>query len=124
MLAGVSKLLYEQSIRMYGFTPTDTPGLETAVFLQQMDSRLKEDFTGLASSERLADQALDPWAAGVLTEWARRYPASQLQNGNQLAQLVVLFSPNGLYLAGMGLAPAGQLEEFIQMGVDLAKTQS
>jgi hypothetical protein len=66
-----------------------------------------------------ARQILNPWVERPLADWAQKYPLKQ-GNTNQLA---VIFSPQGVYLATMGLVNPEFLQELTALGVELVKAQ-
>jgi len=72
-----------------------------------------------ASSSIQAPQVLNPWVGMPLAAWAQKYPLKQ-GNSNQLA---VLFCPQGVYVAMMGLVNPEFLQELTALGVALVKAQ-
>jgi hypothetical protein len=116
-------MLYQQSIGMYGFRGEDTPGLNTAEVLPSLDPHLDSHFSAFASDPGTARQILNPWIAAPLADWATRYPLKQLQKPGLFGQLVVLFSPRGVYVASLGTMIPEALEELTNLGVELVKTQ-
>jgi hypothetical protein len=123
LLAALSGTLFRQSLAVYGFQPGDTPGLEQATAVAPLDPSLEPHFMAFSSSPAAVHEILNPWAVMPLADWARRYPLRQFQSGARFSQLVVLFSPNGLYLATMNTLQPDQVEELTSLGVDLVKTQ-
>ena len=59
-----------------------------------------------------------------LADWAGRYPLKQFQKGSRFSQLVILFSPNGVYLTTLNLLQPDQVNELAALGVALVKSQS
>jgi len=123
-LASLGSMLFKQSISMYGFRPDDTPGLDQAIALTPLDPSIEPHFIAFTSSDTLsARQTLNPWAVMPLADWGRRHPLQQFQSGTGFSQLVVLFSPNGVYLATLNLLQPDQLDELSALGVELVKSQ-
>lgn len=122
VLKGLSGLAYKQALKMYGFQPDDTPGLETAQ-AHELPPRLQEHFSAYTNDPRLASQALDAWVVTYLGQWAERYPMKQIQSRdeNSFGQLVVLFSPNGLYLAYFNAHNPELTQSLTDLGVDLVR---
>jgi hypothetical protein len=121
-LASIGKTLFRTSIGLYGFAADDTPGLDTADTISPLDANLEPYFTAFTGNPIAARQILNPWAAAPLRSWAERYPMRQLQQG-RFGQLVILFSPNGVYLATLNLLQPDQVDELAALGVELVKTQ-
>jgi len=118
-LAG--NLLFKQSIRMYGFDQSFTPGLETAETMEDVDQRLVEHFFIHTSNQNEARRILNPWAVMPLVGWADRYA---LENrSKKFHQLSVLFSPWGVYLSVLNSLDSSQVDELIALGVELVRSQ-
>ena len=123
LMGGVGKMLYQQTIGLYGFGSEDTPGLETAEILEPLEANLEPHFSAFTSDPAAARQLLTPWVAAPLADWAGRYPLKQVQPQGIFGQLVVLFSPVGTYVASMGIMIPEAVEELTNLGVALVKTQ-
>ncbi len=121
-LASIGKTLFRTSMSLYGFTPDDTPGLDDANTLSPLDASLEPHFTAFTGDPAAARQILNPWVAMPLRSWAERYPLRQLQQG-RFGQLIVLFSPNGVYLATLNVLQADQVDELTALGVELVRAQ-
>jgi hypothetical protein len=123
LLAPMSQMLYRQSISMYGFQPEDTPGIETAQTLDSLEPRLDPHYLAFTSDPYGARQLLNPWAVLPLVQWAIQHPIKQIQkpSENPFIQLVVLFSPRGLYIAYMNSPTAERIEAITHLGVDLMR---
>lgn len=119
-LASIGKTLFRSSIALYGFTPDDTPCLDNAETLSPLDASLEPHFTAFTSEPASARQILNPWEAMPLRNWAERYPMRQLQQG-RFGQLVILYSPNGVYLATLNVLQPDQVDELAALGVELVK---
>jgi hypothetical protein len=123
LMGGVGKLLYQQSIKLYGFGSEDTPGLETADLLAPLDPKLEPHFSAFTSDPVMARQILNPWASTPLEDWATRYPLKQVQTQGIFGQLAVMFSPQGVYVASLGTMIPEAVEELTNLGVELVKAQ-
>jgi hypothetical protein len=75
------------------------------------------------SNQAEAQQILTPWIQQPLAEWGAKYPLQQFQSGARFSQIVVLFSPNGVYIATLGTLPPDKLDEVTRLGVELVKAQ-
>lgn len=122
LMALMGKMLFKTSLGLYGFHSEMTPGIENAVLLSPLDPQLEPHFLAFTSNPAGARQILNPWTQIPLTEWARKYPARQ-SGPDSVQQLVVLFGPQGVYLASPGLVNPEFLEEFSRLGVELVKAQ-
>lgn len=122
LLGGLSNMLFKQSMGIYGFSAADTPGIEQAQPMPNPDPRLEQHFMVFTSNPAAARQTLNPWVIMPLVNWAQKYPMTQGQSGygNQLA---VLYGPNGVTVAFLGLASPERLQEITAIGVELVKSQ-
>jgi hypothetical protein len=60
----------------------------------------------------------------LLEDWAERHPLKTIQVvGKSLGQLVVLYSPQGVYAATNSVGDSSQLDELIDTGVQLVEAQ-
>jgi hypothetical protein len=121
-LASIGKTLFRTSISLYGFKPDDTPGLDNADTISPLDASLEPHFTAFTNNPIAARQILNPWTAMPLRSWAERYPMRQLQQG-RFGQLIVLYSPSGVYIATLNLLQPDQVDEMAALGVELVKAQ-
>ena len=122
LMGGVSKFLAAQSLKLYGFGPEDAPGAEAAEVLTPVDTSLDPHFETLTTNPTEARQKLNPWVIAPLVDWATRYPLKSVQMGTQVfGQLVVLFSPKGLYIANFGILIPEAVDELTNLGVQLVK---
>lgn len=119
----VSRFLYEQIIKIYDIPLEATPGLENATLLEPAEPRLEPYFATLTSDPYSARQALNPWVVLPLLQWAELHPIETIQDSSTLGQLVVLFSPQGIYLVSMGGLSAEQVGKLVGLGVELVKAQ-
>jgi hypothetical protein len=119
-LASIGKTLFRTSISLYGFAADDTPGLDNSNSLVPLDANLEPHYTAFTSKPTAARQILNPWAAMPLCSWAERYPMRQLQQG-RFGQLIILYSPNGIYLATLNMLQLDQVDELAALGVELVK---
>jgi hypothetical protein len=125
LLSGLSGFLYKQSLNVYGFGPADTPGIEAAVVLSDVDPALARSFSVYTSTPDSARRILTGGTVAALADWARRYPLKTITNNSQaFSQLVVMFSPQGVYAASLGTMIPEAVEEMTRLGSELVKNQS
>ncbi|MBN2116618.1 MAG: hypothetical protein JW730_08610 [Anaerolineales bacterium] len=122
-MAAIGKALFQQSISMYGFTADDAPNVSQAEMLTSVSPQLDSHFMAFTNIQAEARQILNPWMQHPLADWGQRYPLKQFQTKGSAAQLVVLFSPNGVYVATLGTLQPDQVEELTDLGVEMVKTQ-
>ena len=123
LLSPISRALYEQVLKVYGFPSETTPGLEQANPLEPPEARLKPNFATLASDPYTARQVLSPWAVIPLVQWAEAHPLKTVQASGTLGQLAVLFSPQGTTLACLGALTVEQTDVLASLGIELVKAQ-
>jgi hypothetical protein len=117
-------MFIKKAIAAYGFQADDTPGLNQAAALAPLDPALEPHFMAYTNNPASARHMLNPGAAMPLAAWAGRYPLKQFQMGSNSGQLVMLFGPNGVYLATMNRLLPDQANELAALGVELVKSQS
>jgi hypothetical protein len=122
-LASLGSMFFRQAISMYGFQADDTPGLDQAATLAPLDPALEPHFMAFTSDPASARQMLNSRAVVPLADWAGRYPLKQFKMGSRSGQLVMLFGPNGAYLATLNLLQPDQVNELAALGVELVKSQ-
>lgn len=121
LLGGINKLLFHETIGIYGFGAEDTPGLDSAMLLAEFDPQLDPHFSVFTSDPHAAQQTL-AWPLTVLVDWATRYPLKQMQpTGGLFGQLIVMICPSGTYIASMGKLIPEALQELTDLGVTLVK---
>jgi hypothetical protein len=123
LLGGLGRIFGMQALRLYGFSPQDSPGMENATPLEPPEPRLEEHYVTLTSSQRAARLALNPWAIMPLVAWAERNPLRPAKASQGQAQAVILFSPNGVYVAGVGVDTPEEIEALSSLGVELVRAQ-
>lgn len=119
LMAAMGKMLFRTSLKLYGFAPEMTPGLDHAALLTPLDPQLEPYFLAFTSDPAGARQILNPWVQMPLTAWAQKYPIRQ----GDSRQLAVLFGPQGVCLAIAGIVNAEFLDELTALGVELVKAQ-
>jgi hypothetical protein len=127
LLGSLSQLVYKQYIGMYQIGSDETPDLESAQAVQNLDPRLASNFISLTNDSFAARQMLNPWTVGPLANWAARHPAGgmQVMRDNTYGPMLVLFSPRGVTIAFAGqIDQAEMIEEITQLGVELVKANS
>jgi TM2 domain-containing membrane protein YozV len=124
LLASLGSMMFKQALSMHGFRADDTPGLEQAGPLAPLDPVLEPHFMAFTNDPASARKTLNPRAVAPLADWAGRYPLKQFQRGSRFSQLVILFSPNGVYLNTLNLLRPDQVNELTALGVALVKSQS
>ena len=122
LLNPISRLLYEQMLKIYGFSLENTPGLDHASPLEPPEPRLDPYYATLTSDPYTARQILNPWFVIPLLHWAEAHPLKEVQPSGNVGQLVVLFSPPGITLAWIGAPTTEFQDEIINLGVELVKT--
>jgi hypothetical protein len=123
LLGGLGRMFGQQALGLYGFSPADTPGIESAAPLEPPEPRLEPYYITLTSNSLAARQVLNPWTMQPLVAWAERNPVQQASAGKNQAQLVVLFSPQGVYLAALSTQDALETEALTSLGVELVRAQ-
>lgn len=117
-LAG--KALFKQSLRMFGFDHTHTPGLERAELVTEADQRLLDNYLIYSSSPNQVRGLLNPWAVMPLVRWADRY---KLERGKgEVNQLTVLISPMGVFVSALDELDAAEVDELVGLGVELVRS--
>ncbi len=122
LLGGLNNLLFRQSLSIYGFSESDTPGIDQAQPLSNPDPRLEQHYMVFTNNPYAARQILNPWVVMPLVNWAQTYPLQQGQSGYG-TQLAVLYGPSGVTIAFFGLATPERLQEITAIGVELVKSQ-
>lgn len=122
-LASLGSMIFKRTLSAFGFKPDDTPGLDRASALAPLDPALEAHFMAFTNNHDLAHRMLDSGTIMPLAAWARRYPLKQFQKGSGSSQLVVLFGPNGVYLATLNLSQPAQVDELAALGADLVKSR-
>jgi hypothetical protein len=123
LFGGMGKMVFPPLMQLYGFSQADTPGLDSAVVLSPLEPHVEPHFAAFTSNPEAARSILNPWACNPLEDWATRYPLKTFQPGKLFGQLVVLFSPQGLYIANMGELIPEAVEEITNLGIQLVKSQ-
>lgn len=120
ILTPLSSMLFKQSIALYGFDLFDTPNIASAQGYKLTPS-LETHFTAFTSNPREARQVLNPWVQNPLEAWGTKYPLRQFQSGTRFSQIVILFNPNGVHIATLGVLQPDQVEELTHLGMELIK---
>ena len=115
----VGDFLFRQSLRMYGFDETYTPGLAQAKTLEDVDRRLNEYFFVYTGNPEQARRLLNPWSVMPLVGWADRYALEPRDNNSH--QISVLYSPLGVYVSVLNVLDPAQLDELVSLGVELVR---
>ncbi|MCA1899680.1 MAG: hypothetical protein LDL50_03115 [Chloroflexi bacterium] len=122
-LAPLSNMLFRQSLSLYGFSEEDTPGRDKAQGYEALSPALAKHFMAFTNDPAEARRILNPWTQNPLANWGERHPLKQFQSGTGFSQLVVLFSPRGVYLAAPAMLNPDEAEELAALGVELVKSQ-
>jgi hypothetical protein len=123
LLGSLGRMFGEQALGLYGFSPADTPGMESAAPLEPPEPRLEPYYLTLTSNPLAARQVLNPWAVPLLVAWAERNPLQTAKADQSQAQLLALFSPQGVYLAALRTQESVDQEALTNLGVDLVRAQ-
>jgi len=123
LLGSLTLMALRQVLRFYGFSEQDLPGLESAGRLTPLDEHLAQYYDALTSDQTGARQLLTPWVVTPLAQWAEKNPVKQFQmvNPDSYSQLVVLFSPNGLYIVSLTAPTDEHLQALANLGVELVR---
>lgn len=121
LLGGLGRMFGQRALSLYGFSPDDSPGIERAAPLEPPEPRLEPYYINLTSNPMAARQALNPWVMPPLVAWADRNPLQQIGAAADQMQMVILFSPNGLYVAGVGVDTPDETEKLSNLGIELAR---
>jgi hypothetical protein len=123
-LASLGSMFFKQALSLHGFQLSDIPGLDQAALLAPLDPSLENHFMAYTNSPESASRLLNPQTLAQLADWTGRYPVKQFQSGSHHTQLIILFSPNGLYLVTLNLLKPAQAYEMISLGEELVKGQT
>ncbi len=123
ILGAVWQMVYKQTLALYAFGPEDTPGLADARGIEPADPELDPYFSTLTGDPAGASRWINPSVRTTLERWTQEHPLLQPQqmSQNDPAQLVVLLSPRGLYLGGLGGTTEEVSAQLIELGVELVK---
>lgn len=119
----IGRFLTQQAMSLYGIPEALTPGIASAQAMPNLDPQLDRYYDSLTNSAELGRQLITPWVARPLVNWAVQNPAQQLQAPDRIGPLLVLFSPQGLYLMFFNMASDEQVRALTQLGVDLVRSQ-
>jgi len=123
LLGNLMTLVYQQILGMYGFLPSDTPGIATASPVPTGDSQFDSNFATLTNDQHFGHSLLNVWTIKPFTGWAAKYPMKTVTTNNQVGQLAVLYSPRGVQAAVLGSLPATEFDELIAIGVEAVRAQ-
>ena len=118
ILGNISEMIYKQVLGLYGFNAADTPNLQQAELVADLDRRLTPHFFALTPDATAARRLLNVWASLPLVRWADRYPLKTV-TGAGVGQLAVLFSPQGVYFVLMDQDAEARRDELIALGVEV-----
>jgi hypothetical protein len=123
LLGSLTLMALRQVLRFYGFTDEDLPALESAGRLEPPEEHLAPYFDALTSDPYGARQLLTPWVVTPLARWAEQNPVKQLQKASQesFSQLVVLFSPTGLYIVSLCAPTDEHVMALTNLGVEVVR---
>lgn len=121
LLGGLGRMFGQRALSLYGFSSDDSPGIEKAASLEPPEPRLEPYYLNLTSNPMEARQALNPWVMQPLVAWADRNPLKQTGLIEDQIQMVILFSPNGLYIAGVGVDTPDEIEKISTLGIELVR---
>ena len=107
---------------LYGFSGDELPDSNRAG-LFALDPPLDSYFMALTPDATAARRILNPSVAESLAGWASRHPLKVVQTRTS-TQLVVLFSPNGVYAATPNLLDESQLAGLAATGAELVKVRA
>jgi len=119
LMYALGRTVSKTSLSIFGFSPDLTPGLDFVEALTPLNSRLEPHFFAFTNNGAGISQILNPWVVQPLASWVEKYPLKKGSND----QLAILFSPQGLFIAMLGLINAEFLEELANLGAELVKAQ-
>ena len=104
--------------------PANVSDSYKAEILETADQQIEDHFLCFASDILDAENLLSSTLVDRLAAWAALHPMRQGRNQTtNFSQLVILFSPNGVYLGCLGELKDSETEELINLGVELVKAQ-
>ena len=118
LLGSAVRFMYQQYLRLLYFRAEDLPGLDQAVTLPDLDTRLAAHYTALTSTPASASA----WLTAEVINWsiAWKQPKSQ-RKGAGLPYLAI--TDQGLWLVFLDNFYGGEnLAEITRLGVALART--
>ena len=119
--ASLLKTLFQQSIGIYGFSPEDTPDQEFSEIPTSFEPRLDVHYVAFTNDPERAPKLIGQMAVTALVDWAEQHPLKMLTSGDNPGQLVILFSPNGLYLGSIGILKESQIAQLASLGTELLR---
>jgi hypothetical protein len=122
-LVSIGKALGPQMLQFFGFSAEDMPGLEGGTPLTAIDPRVDPHFAGMTSDPGTAQRVVNSYVIDALADWGQRYPIQQFQRAPIFQQLMILFSPRGVFVAAFGNIIDEAVGELRDMGVKLVKAQ-
>jgi hypothetical protein len=118
-LGSINRLMYKQSMAVYGFTRGDAPGIDNGDILSPLNERLEPHFTAYTSDKKETVNILNDRTIALLLDWAQKNPLTPGSSN----QLVALYGPYGIYLATLGLRKPERLNQLAELGVELVLAQ-
>lgn len=123
LLGNLISMVYQQILGMYGFLPSDTPGLASASPVPTQDPRFESNFATLSNDQQFGRSLMNTWTITPFVNWAAKYPMKTVTSNDQVGQLAVLYSPRGVQAAILGSLPSTEFDELIEIGVEAVKAQ-
>ena len=123
ILASVGSMIFKQLLSKQ-FQPEETPGLSQAVTVTPLNPVLEPNFMAYTNAPDEANRLINSSVLGLLSDWASRYPVEQFRQTSSYGQLMVLFGPNGVYVAPTNPLQPGQIKELAALGVALVRSQN
>jgi hypothetical protein len=120
MTFDVTRRSLSQLIGVYGFSKEDLPGFANTEMLPpnpQLDAR----FMCLSNAPDTAARLLNAEITNTLLYWAQSHPAKKASIGDNMVQMVLLFSPRGTYLCAFGKPTPTELDDLIALGVEIVR---
>lgn len=123
-LASIGSMLIKTMLANYLFKADDTPGLDQIAVMAPLDPAIEPTYMAYTNSPAPARPMLNSGVAALLADWAVRFPLETMHKLSSYGQLMVLFSPNGVYLVTMNPIQPEQVNELTTLGTELIKSQS
>ena len=110
------------SFTIYGFKTAATPDEDDAKLLE-VGNELEPHFVAFGNNNNLSATLLNSHTTFALRKWAEQHPLKKIVKKGSYNQLVVLYCPQGLYLATLETLSQERINELASLGVALVQAQ-
>lgn len=122
----LARLLIDKTIAfsfsIYGFKTALTPDEDNAELLE-VGNGLEPHFIAFGNNNNLSATLLNSHTTFALRKWAEQHPLKKLVEKGGYNQLVILYCPQGLYLATLETLSQQRINELASLGVALVQAQ-